>query len=590
MFSAGASNLNPAATDAGARRLLSIAIFFGFTAGAMLVAQAWLFSLIIESVFLQGQTLAETASLFGWMLAAMGVRAAALLMETIVGQRSANRAKQALRQRLIEHLFRLGPIPLQKERTGDFIAVASEGVEALDAYISQYWPARILAVLSPLFTLLVVFLLDPWTSLVLVVAAPMLILMLALIGTRAKALTEQRFLELSWMSAFFLDMLQGLTTLKLFGRSKEQAETIRQISAHYSATTMKVLATAFQTSLVMEWASTAATALVALEVSYRLMAGHLALAPALTVLLLTPEFFSPLRTFALRYHAGSAGKAALERIHAVLATPVGQLQPTPAPTTNAHLLKAAAKPQSLGCDLLTLPAPIHFVHVSYAYAAREQPVLQDCTFTILPHRRTALIGASGAGKSTILHLLLRFLDPQQGEIRIGDVPLAHIPIDAWRAQVAWVGPSSYLFQGAVLDNLRLARPTASDEEIVAAAQAANAHEFIAALPDGYATWIGEQGVRLSAGQRQRLALARAFLKDAPFLLLDEPTAHLDPQNEHLVLEALERLMQGRTVLLVAHREGIVNTADDVILLKDGRVTYFKGGVNAIRSSELTSFS
>ncbi|MDZ7343936.1 MAG: ABC transporter transmembrane domain-containing protein, partial [candidate division KSB1 bacterium] len=232
----------------------------------MLVVQAWLFALIIESVFLQGQTLAETASLFGWLLAAMTVRAAALLMETIVGQRSANRAKQALRQRLIEHLFRLGPIPLQKERTGDFIAVASEGVEALDAYISQYWPARILAVLSPLFTLLVVLLLDPWTSLVLVVAAPMLILMLALIGTRAKALTEQRFLELSWMSAFFMDMLQGLTTLKLFGRSKEQTETIRQISAHYSATTMKVLATAFQTSLVLEWASTAATALVAWEV------------------------------------------------------------------------------------------------------------------------------------------------------------------------------------------------------------------------------------------------------------------------------------------------------------------------------------
>lgn len=191
-------------------------------------------------------------------------------------------------------------------------------METLDVYITQYLPARSLAVLLPGFVLLVVLILDPWTTLVLLFAAPMLILMLALIGGRAKMLTERRFLELSWMSAFFLDMLQGLTTLKLFGRSKQQAATIDAISRQYGKTTMEVLATAFQTSLVMEWAATAATALVALEVSYRLMGGALRFAPALAVLLLTPEFFLPLRTLALRYHAGAAGKAALERIDAIL--------------------------------------------------------------------------------------------------------------------------------------------------------------------------------------------------------------------------------------------------------------------------------
>lgn len=563
-----------------ARRLLVWATGAGFVAGAVLVAQAWLISLVVDAVFLRGQTLAQVTPLLGVLLASLLLRSLALYAETVLGQRAANDLKQTLRRRLTDRLIRLGPLPLRAERTGELVNTANEGVEALDAYVAQFLPAQYLAVLLTSLVLVVVLLLDPWTTLVLIFAAPMLLLMMALIGGRAKSLTERRFLELSWMSAFFLDMLQGLTTLKLFGRSQEQAETIRRISAHYGKTTMEVLATAFQTSLVMEWAATAATALVALEVSYRLMAGQLPFAPALAVLLLTPEFFLPLRTLALRYHAGTAGKAAAQRIFSLLdaehenvltqrrkdaATRREDVFPI---DSSAHLRRSASLRQTGSDANHALPA-IRFDRVTFAYG--DRPALHACSFTLAPGSRVALVGATGAGKSTVATLLLRFAEPQQGGIWVGDARLADLDLAQWRNQVAWVPQHPQLFQGTVLDNLRVARPDASMADVRAAAEAANAHAFITALPQGYATPIGEQGVRLSGGQRQRLALSRAFLKDAPLLLLDEATAHLDAENARLIRDAIARLTTGRTVVSIAHRLELAASADQVIVLEQGRV-------------------
>ena len=590
-----------------ASRSLHTATAAGFVAGAMLVAQAWLLSLVVDGVFLRGQTLAEVLPLLGVMLACLLVRSAVIYAETVLAQRSAGRTKQALRQALTTRLIAIGPIALRGERTGELVSTAGEGVEALDAYVTQYLPARSLAFLLPTFILLVVLILDPWTTLVLLFAAPMLILMLAFIGGRAKTLTERRFLELRWMSAFFLDLLQGLTTLKLFGRSQEQAETIEEVSRQYGKTTMEVLATAFQSSLVMEWAATAATALVALEVSYRLMGGSLAFAPALAVLLLTPEFFLPLRTLAIRYHAGAAGKAALDRIDMILRTD-GDLtqrrgdaeerrEETAESTQRRRDAKTQRKEELLSssvshtssasaqlCAFAPMrqsdsPLEILFDNVRYSYG--ERMALRGCSFTLAPGQRTALVGATGAGKSTVAGLLLRFLEPDAGEIQAGDVPLAAINPEAWRELVAWVPQQPHLFAGTVRDNLRLARPDATDEQIVDAARAANAHDFIVALPQGYATPIGEQGVRLSGGQRQRLAIARALLKDTPLLILDEPTAHLDVENERLIRAALERLLHGRTALIIAHRLEMALTADQVIVLDEGAVVQ-QGAPAALR--------
>ncbi|MCB0247588.1 MAG: thiol reductant ABC exporter subunit CydD [Anaerolineae bacterium] len=552
----------------GARRLFYVAVGVGFVSGALFALQAVLLSFAVDGVFLQSRTLSETLPLLGVMVVLLMVRTAAIWAGDILAQRSAGRVKTSLRQQLLSQLVILGPARMSadSERSGELVSTVAQGVEVLDDYIALFLPARYLAALVPTFVFLLVLILDPLTTLVLLFAGPMLLMMLAYIGGRARAITDRRFLELSWMSAFFLDVLQGIATLKMFGRSREQAANIEDISQHYGKTTMEVLATAFQTSLVMEWAATAATALVALEVSYRLMAGLLPFSQALAVLLLTPEFFLPLRQMALRYHAGTAGKAAAERIFTILDSNVSQATDQSRSEPATHVA-AAPIPLPAGFD-------IRFDRVSYTYPSSEgeerRPALRDFSLTIGAGQTIALVGPSGAGKTTISSLLLRFIELQSGAITVGGVPLGDIDAAAWRRQVAWVPQMPHLFYGSVLENIRMARPDASMEEVNAAARAAHAHEFISALPQGYDTPLGERGARLSGGQAQRVAIARAFLKDAPVLLLDEATAHLDARSEALVQESLTSLMSGRTVLIIAHRLKLATTVDQIVVMHEGR--------------------
>ncbi len=531
-----------------------LAVGAGFFAAALFVGQALLLSVAVDRVFLQHQPLPAVAPVLAVMLVFLVARAALIWMGDVLSQHASSRVKGRLREQLTGHLLALGPAYARGERSGELVNTAVEGIEALDDYVSQFLPARLLAGLVPAFVFLVVLVLDPWTTLVYLVAGPFLLLLLALIGGRAREITQRRFQELSWLSAHFLDILQGLPTLKLFGRSREQAETIALISEHYGRTTMEVLRTAFQTSLVQEWAATAATALVALEVSLRLMNGVLGFPTALAVLLLTPEFFLPLRQMALKYHAGAAGKAAAERIYAILDSPA------PAPP-------AAPSPPGLAA----LPGDLRFAGVTYTYEGGQRPALAGLSLTIRQGQTVALVGKTGAGKTTVAQLLLRFITPDAGALFVGDTPLAAIDAAVWRRQVAWVPQQPHLFHGTAAENIRLARPEATMAEVVAAAQAAHAHEFIQALPQGYDTPLGEQGARLSGGQRQRLALTRAFLKDAPLLILDEATVHLDAESEALVQDALRRLMRQRTVLVIAHRLTLVYEADLVVVLDEGKV-------------------
>ena len=310
------------------------------------------------------------------------------------------------------------------------------------------------------------------------------------------------------MSAFFLDILRGLETLKAFGRSREQIDNIREISQRYGNTTMEVLRTAFQTSLVLEWGGTIATALVAVEVSLRLMNGSLPFNRAFAVLIITPEFFLPLRQLAIKYHAGTAGKAAAERIFTILDA---------LPKRTKSQVVRSLPPTSMD---------IRFERVSFAYADGDRPALQDCSFRITDQSTFALVGPTGAGKTTVASLLLRFIEQDAGSITVGGVPLEEIDLAVWRSQVAWVPQNPHLFHGSIAENIRLARPEASAAEMIAAAKAATLDDYIQSLPQGYETPVGEEGARLSGGQRQRLAIARAFLKDAPLLILDEATSQL----------------------------------------------------------------
>ena len=531
---------------------LALAVGCGLLGGVLMVGQARILSLVIDRVFLGGQTLAG-----GWVyLAALGgialVRALFQWVQQVAASRVALHIKSDLRDRLVAHLAALGPAYSQGERSGELSHTLVEGVDALDAYFSQYLPQLALAGLVPFTILALVLPLDLLSGVVLLVTAPLIPVFMILIGHTAESLTRRQYTALSRMSAHFLDTLQGLTTLKLFNRSREQIEAIARITDRYRQTTLGVLRVAFLSAFVLEMVGTIGTAIVAVEIGLRLLHGRLPFVDALFILLLTPDFYLPLRTLGVRFHSGMAGTAAAQRIFEVLETPLPAGLPASRSAYPVH-------------------GPIRFEGVHYAYEDGERPALNGVSLEIGLGQTVALVGPSGGGKSTIVSLLLRFIEPQQGMITVGGLPLREIPAGVWREQVAWVPQRPYLFNGSVAENIALARPDATRHAIVQAAQLAQAHAFIEALPQGYDTPIGERGARLSGGQTQRIALARAFLKNAPLVILDEPTANLDPEHEALIQQAMERLRQGRTALVVAHRLNTVIRADRIFVLLGGRV-------------------
>ena len=537
-----------------AQRLLAGAIVAGFLAAVTVIAGAWLMSLVIASVFLDGRPPQAIGLLLAGLVLLAAARALLLFMSEILAQRAANRLKQRLRTDLTGRLFALGPAWTGRERSGELSSVFVNGLDALDAYMTAFQPARWLAALVPVLVLVVVFVIDPLTTLVLLFTGPVLLLLLAMIGSRTRAVSERRFAELRWMSAYFLDMLQGIGTLKMFGRSAEQVDNMRAISSRYGDTTMEVLRTAFQTGLVLDWGGAVAMALVAVQISLRLMADAIPFDRALAVLIITPEFFLPLRQLAVRYHAGTAGRAVADRITAILDEPVA--------TSPAVARSASATAR---------PGDIVFDGVSVRFPGRGEPALDRLSLTIPVGRRLTIVGETGAGKTTLVSLLMRFLDPDDGSIRVGDTPLVDIEVADWRRSVAWVPQAPHLFHGTVADNLRLARPDATPAQLAAAARAAGASEFIETLPDGFETEVGEGAIRLSGGQRQRLAIARALLRDAPLLILDEPTAHLDPDGEQAIAATIDDIAGTRTVLVVSHRLRLARSSDVIAVLDRGRL-------------------
>jgi ATP-binding cassette, subfamily C, bacterial CydD len=536
----------------GPRRTLAVATALSFGAMVYWIGFALLLSVIVDRVFLGGASLGSVSHLLAAMIAVVLVRGALFWGSEVIAQRAAEDVKASLRDRLAAKLVALGPTYTRGQRTGELVHTVGEGIEALDGYMTRFRPARALAMATPVAVGLVVLLIDPWTVTILLVTGPFLVLLLALIGRRVRDQTRRRERELAWMSAHFLDVLRGLTTLKLFGRSQEQADIIAAVGRRYGSATMDVLRTAFQTTLVLEWGATAATALVAIEASVRLMDGELSFGRALAVLLLAPEFFAPIRRLSAEYHAGRAGATAASRVYEILDEPARVAAPVAAREVPSVL-------------------EVRFEDVRVAYEAGGRVALDGCSFEIPEGSVVALVGPTGAGKTTVANVLLRFVEPDQGRVVVGGVPLAETDPSAWRTLVAHVPQHPYLFQGSVADNLRIARPEASDAELIAAATAANAHAFVSRMPKGYDTPVGEGGARLSGGERQRLAIARAFLRDAPLLILDEPTANLDEESGEAVLQALRALARSRTVLLISHRPESVLLADRVVTLDSGRV-------------------
>ncbi|MEW6092603.1 MAG: thiol reductant ABC exporter subunit CydD, partial [Chloroflexota bacterium] len=552
---------------------LILTILSGLLAGWLTIGQARGLSLVVDGVFLGGQGWLEVRGLLLILLGVIGLRALLAWLTEVSASAVAVRVKNDLRGRLFAKIERLGPAFVRGERTGELAAAAIEGVEALDAYFSQYLPQLVITALVPLSILLFVFPLDPLSGVVLLVTAPLIPVFMILIGKGAEAVTKRQYETLSRLSAHFLDSLQGLTTLKIFGRSKDHARSIAEASDRFRDVTLSVLRVTFLSALALELIATISTAVVAVEVGLRLLYGHLAFDKALFLLILAPEFYIPLRMLGLRFHAGMAGTSAARRIFEILDKPVPGDQGL-----------GIRKQESLSPNPLLPVSLITFETLSYTYPGEFQPVLKDINLDIHAGEHIALVGPSGAGKSTLAYLLLGFVKPDSGSITTsyglsstacpehsrrvhGPPSFTHGPPSI--NEIAWVSQTPHLFHDTIAANLRIARKEATQEELEAAVRAAHLDEFIHSLPQGYETIIGEEGARLSGGEAQRLALARAFLKDAPLLILDEPTSSLDPQTESLLEESTRRLMQGRTVLTIAHRLNTVLHADRIVVLQEG---------------------
>lgn len=531
---------------------LSLAVGLGLAGGFLLIWQAWLLARVVNGAAIEQLPLAD---LWPWMWPLLGVfalRATIAWGATQVAFAAAARVKLALRERLYRQMQALGPVYLQGERSGELSGLLVDGVEKLEAYYASYLPQMALVALIPLAILAFVFPLDWISGLVMVLTAPVIPLFMILIGKGAERLNRKQWRELARMSAHFLDVIQGLTTLKLFNASRREAQVIAAISDAHRRSTMGVLRVAFLSSLVLEFFATVSIAVVAVLIGFRLLWGEMAFLHGFFVLLLAPEFYLPLRQMGTHYHARMEAIAAAERIIEVLETPV--------PSAPKKAIPVPAKG----------PVAIRFDQVGYDYPGGRS-ALTGTSFHIAAGERVALVGPSGSGKSTTINLLLGFLRPTAGRILINQQDLAQMEHADWLQQLAWVPQRPRLFHGTVLDNIRLGRPGADMAAVEEAARQAHAETFILRLPQGYDTPIGEGGQELSGGQLQRLALARAFLKDAPLVLLDEPTASLDPESEALVQAAIERLAAGRTLLVVAHRLATVRRADRIIVLDQGQV-------------------
>ena len=459
--------------------------------------------------------------------------------------RASASAKSELRRATAEHVAALGPAGLEGSGTGRLSTLVTTGIDALDGYFARYLPQLFLAVIVPVAVIAVVAGAD-WVSAVLIaVSLPLIPIFMALVGATTRDRTVARIRSLQKLAGHFLDVVAGLPTLKVFGRAKAQAQSIADVTDRYRATTLATLRLTFLSSLILELLATVSVALVAVAVGLRLLDGDMSFRDALFVLVLAPEAYLPLRALGANYHASADGMQAAQDVFALLE------QPEVAP---------------LGGSSASTDVSIRISGLEFTYPGRRVPALDRADLVVAAGETVAVTGASGCGKSTLLAIILGLRVPGAGSVSLGGVDLADLDLEDWRSQIGWVPQRPHLFARSVADNIRLGRPDASDAAIAGALEAAGLTEVVRRLPRGADTLLGEGGTGLSAGERQRVSLARAFVRDAPLLLLDEPTASLDGGTEAEVLEAVRRLVTGRTALIVAHRPALAALADRVVEL------------------------
>ena len=543
---------------AAGRRAVRPVILLGTLATAAAIGQAWCLAHLLAAAIAPGQATGATAGQWALTFAILvAIRAVLLVVSDDLAFSAGVLARRRLRSDLFIRLFGAGPRATRGAQSGELAALAVDRIEALDGLFARWLPAAALALASPALVALAVLLVDPGAALILAAAGLLVPFGMALAGLGAAAASQRQFVAMGRLQARFLDRIRGIATIVLAGRAEDEALRLQQSADELSRRTLRVLRVAFLSSAALDCAAAAALVLLALRYAAEWRGGDAAVVTTIFVLVLVAEFFAPLRAFSAAYQdrlqAGAAGDqlAALPEL------------PPPAPLLPVRNVTATG-------------VSVAFDNVHYTWDASRGPVLDGLSFRVPAGETVVLVGPSGAGKSTIIELLLGFVRPDSGRITLNGADASTIVPAAMARMTAWIGQRPVLFAGSIRDNIRFGREGASDRDIEEAARAAGIQQFAAALPQGLDTPIGEGGYGLSGGQAQRVAIARAFVRNAPLLLLDEPTAHLDPATEADVLDSLRRLALGRTVILASHSAAAHAFGGRLLELADGRARAIQG--------------
>ncbi len=520
----------------------------GVVAALLIIAQAGLLAYAISAAFLDGADLGDLRGTLGALAAVIAARVLLVWVQESAAHRASADVKSQLRSRLVAHASALGPGWLTGQRTGELTTLATRGVDALDGYFAKYLPQLVLAVIVPVAVLARIVTEDWVATVTILLTLPLIPVFMVLVGKATLARTARQWDTLTRLGHHFLDVVAGLPTLKVFGRAKAQVHNIRAVTDDYRRASMATLRVAFLSALVLELLATLSVALVAVGIGLRLAEGRMDLQTGLLILILAPEAYLPLRMVGVHFHASAEGMTAAQRVFDVIETPLPERGSLPAPT----------------------PAAVQVRDVAVRYPGRDRPAVSGVSFTVRRGEVVALAGPSGAGKSSIVAVLMGFVPASDGSVSLVDehgdrMALDALDPDSWRSHVGWSPQRPHLFAASLADNLRLARADADEAALHAALHEAGAGDLLPLLADGLQTRLGDGGTGLSAGQRRRVALARALLRDAPVLLLDEPTADLDAVTEQRVLAGLRRRADaGAAVLVVAHRPELLGWADRVV--------------------------